>query len=77
MAIDEMSSDSVGFTKAQCLSSWVSGSFWLAMILDPPALELLSVLRRLPDPGLLVEPDRLLSPVYVLDIVVIGCLLFE
>jgi hypothetical protein len=41
------------------------------------ALELLSALRRLPDPELLVDPDRLLIPVVDRDIVLMGCLLFE
>ena len=77
MANDKSSVYSVGFTKAQCLSSWVSGSSWLAMVLDLPTLELLSAWRRLPDPGLLVDPDRLLTPVFDRDIVLIGCLLFE
>jgi hypothetical protein len=77
MANGKFSFDSVGFKKAQCESSWVSGSSWLAMVLDPPAPGLLSAWRWLPDPGLLVDPDRLLTPVFNLDIVVIGCLLFE
>ena len=66
-----------GFTNAQCKWSWVSDSSGLAMVLGPPTLELLSALRRLPDPGLLVDPDRLLTPVFDRDIVLIGCLLFE
>ena len=66
-----------GLTNAQYKWSWVSGSSWLAVVLGPPTLELLSALRRLPDPGLLVDPDRLLTPVFDRDIVLIGCLLFE
>ena len=77
MANDESSFDFVGFTKAQCLSTWVSGSSWLALVLDPPTLELLSDWRPLPDSGILVDSDRLLDAVFDRDIVLIGCLLFE
>jgi hypothetical protein len=76
MANDKLSFDFVGFTKAQCLSSWVSGSSWLAMVVDSPTLEL-PEWRRLPDSGILVDSDRLLNPVFDHDIVLIGCLLFE
>ena len=61
----------------QCKWSWVSDSSGLAMVLGPPTLELLSALRRLPDPGLLVDPDRLLDAGVKRDIVLMGCLLLE
>jgi hypothetical protein len=77
MANRKSSFDFFGFTKAQCLSTWVSGSSWLALVLDPPTLELLSERRRLPDSGILVDSDRLLNSVLDRDIVLIGCLLFE
>ena len=77
IAIRYSSFDVFGFTNAQFKWSWVSDSLWLAMVLGPPTLELISALRRLPDPGLLVDPDRLLVAVVDRDIVLLGCLLFE
>ena len=47
------------------------------MVLGPPTLELISALRRLPDPGLLVDPDRLLVVGVERDIILLGCMLFE
>ena len=69
--------DFFGFTNAQCRWSWVSDSSWLAMVLGPPTLGLLSGLRRLADPGLLVDSDRLLDAGVKRDIVLMGCLVFE
>ena len=55
----------------------MSDSSWLAMVLGPPTLGLLSGLRRVADPGLLVDSDRLLDAGVKRDIVLMGCLVFE
>ena len=47
------------------------------MVLGPGTLELLSALRRLPDPGLLVDPDRLLDAGVDRDIVFLSCLILN